>query len=155
LGPSTHLGFHRCRGPAHGVLALHPHADRSRRRARHRRLSPPAIPRARRPGPPRRARNAGARAVVRPAVLRAVCAQAAEGAFAIMNPSTGPSSSYSICTLPGSGSWLLSEGLEKTGIAGRPREYFEPKLFSGEPVPDYEAALETIFRKGTTSNGVF
>src|SRR5262249_56036499 len=120
-----------------GGGALNPQAERPGGGARHRRLSPPAIPRARRPGPSRRARNAGARAVVRRAVLRAVCAKAAEAALAVMNTSTWPSSSYFICTLPRSGSWLLSEGLEKTGIAGRPREYFEPKLFSGEPVPAY------------------
>lgn len=31
-----------------------------------------------------------------------------------------------ICTLPRSGSWLLAEALEDTGLCGQPREYFRP-----------------------------
>jgi LPS sulfotransferase NodH len=37
-----------------------------------------------------------------------------------------PLRSYIICTTPRSGSWLLSDGLASTGIAGRPREWFNP-----------------------------
>jgi len=33
---------------------------------------------------------------------------------------------YIICTNPRSGSWLLSDGLTATGLAGRPREWFNP-----------------------------
>jgi trehalose 2-sulfotransferase len=66
-----------------------------------------------------------------------------------------PKVSYFICTLPRSGSWLLSESLEGTGIAGRPREYFEPKLFQHLPIEGRKDAIETIVRKGTTENGVF
>jgi LPS sulfotransferase NodH len=65
-----------------------------------------------------------------------------------------PESCYFICTLPRSGSWLLAEALEKTRVAGRPREYFEPKLFEGKPAA-VPAALDRIFRKGMTKNSVF
>ncbi len=33
---------------------------------------------------------------------------------------------YVICTNPRSGSWLLSEGLSRTSVAGNPREWFNP-----------------------------
>jgi trehalose 2-sulfotransferase len=66
-----------------------------------------------------------------------------------------PKISYFICTLPRSGSWLLSESLEQTRIAGRPREYFEPKLFEKESEATYPAALARIIRAGMTDNGVF
>jgi LPS sulfotransferase NodH len=35
-----------------------------------------------------------------------------------------PTSTYIICTNPRSGSWLLSEGLASTSLAGNPREWF-------------------------------
>ena len=35
-----------------------------------------------------------------------------------------PTSSYVICTNPRSGSWLLSEALTASGVAGNPREWF-------------------------------
>jgi trehalose 2-sulfotransferase len=66
-----------------------------------------------------------------------------------------PEVSYFVCTLPRSGSWLLSESLEKTGVAGRPREYFEPKLFEDCDTLDATEPLNGIVRKGTTRNGVF
>jgi len=66
-----------------------------------------------------------------------------------------PKISYFICTLPRSGSWLLSESLEKTHIAGRPREYFEPKLFENHSGDVYSQAFERIIRRGMTKNGVF
>src|SRR5271166_6123634 len=37
-----------------------------------------------------------------------------------------PISTYIICTNPRSGSWLLSEGLAATALAGNPREWFNP-----------------------------
>jgi len=39
---------------------------------------------------------------------------------------TVPARTYIICTTPRSGSWLLSDGLASTGVAGRPREWFNP-----------------------------
>ncbi len=35
-----------------------------------------------------------------------------------------PTATYLICTNPRSGSWLLSDGLASTGVAGNPREWF-------------------------------
>ena len=35
-----------------------------------------------------------------------------------------PTTTYIICTNPRSGSWLLSEGLASTSVAGNPREWF-------------------------------
>jgi LPS sulfotransferase NodH len=37
---------------------------------------------------------------------------------------TAPVATYIICATPRSGSWLLSDGLASTGVAGRPREWF-------------------------------
>ena len=37
---------------------------------------------------------------------------------------TSPITTYIICTNPRSGSWLLSEGLASTSVAGNPREWF-------------------------------
>lgn len=39
------------------------------------------------------------------------------------------SASCVICATPRSGSWLLAEGLLRTGIAGRPEEYFRPDWY--------------------------
>lgn len=44
-------------------------------------------------------------------------------------PGQPPHTSMLICTLPRSGSWLLAEGLWRTGLAGRPEEYFRPDWF--------------------------
>jgi trehalose 2-sulfotransferase len=41
--------------------------------------------------------------------------------------------SYLVCATPRSGSTLLCEGLEQTGVAGRPREYFEALKETGVP----------------------
>ena len=71
---------------------------------------------------------------------------------------------YFICTNPRSGSWLLSEGLGSTGLAGNPREWFqdeEEKKFRGEwGITDeaafgYDAYLQRVLEHGTTANGVF
>ena len=43
-------------------------------------------------------------------------------------PPVKPTRSYLVCATPRSGSTLLCEGLESTGVAGRPREYFEEGL---------------------------
>src|ERR1035437_6070169 len=39
---------------------------------------------------------------------------------------TFPASTFIICTNPRSGSWLLSDGLASTSLAGNPREWFNP-----------------------------
>jgi LPS sulfotransferase NodH len=44
-----------------------------------------------------------------------------------------PTSSYLICATPRSGSTLLCEALESTGVAGHPREYFEELKETGVP----------------------
>jgi trehalose 2-sulfotransferase len=44
-----------------------------------------------------------------------------------------PQRSYLVCATPRSGSTLLCETLERTGIAGRPREYFEALKETGVP----------------------
>jgi LPS sulfotransferase NodH len=41
--------------------------------------------------------------------------------------------SYLVCATPRSGSTLLCESLERTGVAGRPREYFEALKETGVP----------------------
>jgi LPS sulfotransferase NodH len=66
-----------------------------------------------------------------------------------------PKISYFICTLPRSGSWLLCESLERTGIAGRPREYIDPAALKDQPISKYRPHLEAILDRGMTSNGVF
>jgi trehalose 2-sulfotransferase len=45
----------------------------------------------------------------------------------------GPSRCYLVCATPRSGSTLLCEALERTGVAGRPREYFEALKETGVP----------------------
>ena len=70
-----------------------------------------------------------------------------------MNPS------YWLCTTPRSGSSALGDALARTGVAGRPTEYFNrrfwPELFErfeAETVPDF---LETVMGQTATPNGVF
>jgi trehalose 2-sulfotransferase len=46
---------------------------------------------------------------------------------------TMPERSYLVCATPRSGSTLLCEALESTGVAGRPREYFEQLKETGVP----------------------
>src|SRR5215213_3769543 len=45
-----------------------------------------------------------------------------------------PTHSYLICTTPRSGSTLLCELLEGTGVAGRPDEYFQQLRATGMPM---------------------
>jgi trehalose 2-sulfotransferase len=56
----------------------------------------------------------------------------AEAAAARSEP-VAPQRSYLVCATPRSGSTLLCETLEQTGIAGRPREYFEALKETGVP----------------------
>jgi trehalose 2-sulfotransferase len=44
-----------------------------------------------------------------------------------------PTRCYLVCATPRSGSTLLCDGLESTGVAGRPREYFEELKETGVP----------------------
>lgn len=46
---------------------------------------------------------------------------------------TEPTRSYLVCATPRSGSTLLCEALLATGVAGRPREYFEALKETGLP----------------------
>ena len=67
--------------------------------------------------------------------------------------------SYFLCTAPRTGGFLLAEGLESTGIAGRPREYFD-RVFQrhwGETLALASDAeyFEQALAAGTTRNGVF
>jgi LPS sulfotransferase NodH len=70
-----------------------------------------------------------------------------------------PHMSYLICCNPRTGSWLLSEGLYRTGIAGRPQEYFvgvyEQVCFERWGVSTYAEYLDKVIEVGTTPNGVF
>src|SRR5689334_21863304 len=40
---------------------------------------------------------------------------------------------FLVCATPRSGSTLVCQALKKTGVAGRPEEYFEALLHSGRP----------------------
>jgi trehalose 2-sulfotransferase len=44
-----------------------------------------------------------------------------------------PNRSYLVCATPRSGSTLVCHGLEETGVAGHPEEYFEALRHSGRP----------------------
>ena len=68
--------------------------------------------------------------------------------------------SYFISTTPRTGGFLLAEALESTGIAGRPREYFDPlseRQCVREPGDPRRtpSISSTILAAGTTPNGVF
>src|SRR3712207_7962398 len=62
-----------------------------------------------------------------------------------------PEKTYFVCTTPRSGSTLLCETLGLTGLAGRPKEYFEalrgtdtprqPRQYFDDIAPDIEALL--------------
>ena len=67
--------------------------------------------------------------------------------------------SYFISTTPRTGGFLLAEALQSTGIAGRPREYFDPvaekQWGKGLAIKSDADDLENIMAAGTTPNGVF
>jgi len=67
--------------------------------------------------------------------------------------------SYFISTAPRTGGFLLAEALQSTGIAGRPREYFDPvierKWIERQPVRPATPYFETAIAEGMSSNGVF
>ncbi len=76
-----------------------------------------------------------------------------------------PTAAYLICTNPRSGSWLLSEGLSATAVAGHPREWFQAEEQRDQAArwglgPDGGDALGAEYLRrvldgGTTPNGVF
>jgi len=61
--------------------------------------------------------------------------------------------SYVIWYCPRVGSTLLAQTLEDLGIAGRPREWFEPAGVTGLLASGHELR-EAFWREATTSNGV-
>jgi LPS sulfotransferase NodH len=74
-----------------------------------------------------------------------------------------PVSSYVICTNPRSGSWLLSDGLAYTLVAGNPREWFNVleeqaqrlRWHLVEPAAlSYSVYLDRVLKSATTINGV-
>jgi LPS sulfotransferase NodH len=70
--------------------------------------------------------------------------------------------SYLLCTVPRSGSWLLADLLEQTDLAGRPEEYFRPdhriqwSKEWGIPVKGpYGRYVRAALANTVTDNGVF
>ena len=67
--------------------------------------------------------------------------------------------SYVVCATPRSGSSLLCEALESTGLAGRPKEYFSPEaettLYKKWESRNFKEYFERALREATTPNGVF
>lgn len=66
--------------------------------------------------------------------------------------------SYLVIATPRSGSTLLGQGLQASGVAGEPREFFGHKMahwmerWNAPELPDYVAQLR---KKRSSSNGVF
>jgi trehalose 2-sulfotransferase len=74
-----------------------------------------------------------------------------------------PATTYIVCTNPRSGSWLLSDGLTSTSVAGHPREWFNPlveqkrrALWLITHPADLTSAqyLNQVRALGVTANGV-
>jgi trehalose 2-sulfotransferase len=70
-----------------------------------------------------------------------------------------PERSYIIWFTQRVGSTMLTQALEDTGLAGRPREWLNAgsgqELLARHGVPDAEELRRTLWRNGTTDNGVF
>jgi len=73
-----------------------------------------------------------------------------------------PRACYVVCTIPRSGSNLLTDGLRDTRRAGVPKQFFLPKTESRyadglgiDPVADYAAYVRGIVDTKTTRNEVF
>ncbi len=70
-----------------------------------------------------------------------------------------PVRSYFIGSTPRTGGFLLAEALESTGIAGRPREYFDPisgaRWLKGPAGPADPDPIDELHEAGTTLNRVF
>jgi LPS sulfotransferase NodH len=74
------------------------------------------------------------------------------------NP-TAATSSYFVCSVQRSGTWLLAGLLDSTCVAGHPHEYFEPateqpnrRRWGAESFEEY---VRRVLEVGTTDNGVF
>jgi len=67
--------------------------------------------------------------------------------------------SYLICSIERTGSYVLCDGLTLTELAGRPREYFHPnhltRLFDGPTIEEFGRYIAQIVDEGTTPNGLF
>jgi LPS sulfotransferase NodH len=72
--------------------------------------------------------------------------------------------SYFICTNPRSGSWLLSEGVTSSGLAGQPREWFQDEeeiercaswQIERSAGNYFQAYLPRVLEEGTSPNGCF
>jgi LPS sulfotransferase NodH len=79
------------------------------------------------------------------------------------SPQVPPVTSYLICTNPRSGSWLLSDGLAATFVAGNAREWFNvleeqaqrARWHLLEPAAlSYQAYFDRVLKSATTINGV-
>jgi LPS sulfotransferase NodH len=73
-----------------------------------------------------------------------------------------PRRCYVVCTIPRSGSNLLTDGLRDTRRAGMPKQFFLPKAESGyaaelriDPVADYAGYVRGIVNSKATRNEVF
>ena len=73
-----------------------------------------------------------------------------------------PRRCYVVCTIPRSGSNLLTDGLRATRRAGRPKQFFLRKFESRygaqlglDPTVDYPGYVRGIVNTKTSSNGVF
>jgi LPS sulfotransferase NodH len=79
-------------------------------------------------------------------------------ATAVPPAAVGVRSSYLICAVPRSGSYLLCEGLRNTGVAGRPTEYFSggfQEYWSPRwGTPAFDDYMRRAVEAGTTPNGV-
>jgi trehalose 2-sulfotransferase len=69
-----------------------------------------------------------------------------------------PAVTYVIATNPRTGSWLLADSLNQTGIAGKPGEWFsrmeETRIRRALPDMDYEAYVKFVCSQSCTLNGV-
>jgi LPS sulfotransferase NodH len=73
-----------------------------------------------------------------------------------------PRRCYVVCTIPRSGSNLLTDGLRETRRAGVPKQFFLPKAesryaaeFGIDPTADYAAYVRGIVNRKVTRNEVF
>jgi trehalose 2-sulfotransferase len=76
---------------------------------------------------------------------------------------TAPTMTYVICTNPRSGSHLLCDGLGSTSLAGRPREWFNPRGeesrrpqwgLDKSPNATFAVYLNQVRARSTTRNGI-
>lgn len=67
----------------------------------------------------------------------------------------GTTQSCVICATPRTGSSLLCEGLTRTGVAGKPAEYFHNFDESRQHWESGKDFIKDITRRGSTRNGVF